>query len=205
MNSRKRMSKLMPFHCICLLIDEDFAILRFSVNYGSPKGTSVLTLNQSLFFSKIGVFFFWKSEFVQFSKIGVCFFWKSEFVFWKSEFVFLTIRVCFFRKSEFVFWKIGVWILEIGVCLFWKSEFVLFKIGVGPRFCAVILLLSSSKISGGSRGGAGGPGAPFIFRPNWGPKGRKKTFWWPLPSLSLGLDDRPPPSPLSEGLYSSLF
>ena len=31
--------------------------------------------------------------------------------------------------------------------------------------------------SGGSRGGAGGPGSPLIFRPNWGPKGRKKFFW----------------------------
>ena len=31
--------------------------------------------------------------------------------------------------------------------------------------------------SGGSRGGAWGPGSPLIFRPNWGPKGRKKIFW----------------------------
>ena len=38
------------------------------------------------------------------------------------------------------------------------------------------------------------PASPFIFRPKWGPKGRKKFFWGrPYPALSQGLDDRPPP------------
>ena len=36
--------------------------------------------------------------------------------------------------------------------------------------------------------GTGGPG-PLIFRPKWGPKGRKKFFW------------RPPPLPFSQGPY----
>ena len=40
--------------------------------------------------------------------------------------------------------------------------------------------------SGGSRGGDGGPGPPLTFRPNWGPKARKKIFGRPAP----------PPSPL---------
>ena len=39
----------------------------------------------------------------------------------------------------------------------------------------------------------GGAGVPFTFRPKWGPKGRKKIFFWdrdsPLPSL--------PPPPIS--------
>ena len=37
------------------------------------------------------------------------------------------------------------------------------------------------RTSGGSRGGARGARAPppLIFRPNWGPKGRKNTFWRP--------------------------
>ena len=49
--------------------------------------------------------------------------------------------------------------------------------------------------SGGSRGGPkGGPPPPIIFRPNWGPKGRKK-FLLPLP----------PPPPLSEGLDPPLI
>ena len=39
--------------------------------------------------------------------------------------------------------------------------------------------------SGGSRGGAR---SPVIFRPNWGPKGRKNFF----KGDRLGLDDRPP-------------
>ena len=34
--------------------------------------------------------------------------------------------------------------------------------------------------------GSEGPGPPTIFRPNWGPKGRK-IFFWPPPLLSQGL------------------
>ena len=41
---------------------------------------------------------------------------------------------------------------------------------------------SSLYGSGGSRGGARGAQAPpFIFRPNWGPKGQKNLFGDPLP------------------------
>ena len=114
------------------------------------------------------------------SKIGVC---------------FLKIGVCFFETRSLFFWKSGF--------DFWKSEFVFFSKSeffqnpsIGPRFWAAILLLSSNKITGGSREGGGEPAPPapaFIFGPNWGPKGRKKTFWRPSPSLSQGLDDPPPP------------
>ena len=46
--------------------------------------------------------------------------------------------------------------------------------------------------------GPGGPLPPFIFRPNWGPKGRKKTFFWaPTPP--------PPPTFLFEGLDLPLY
>ena len=47
-----------------------------------------------------------------------------------------------------------------------------------------------------------GEGAPLIFRPNWGPKGRKNKFLETVPRLSKGLDDRCPPPPhlLSQGL-----
>ena len=45
---------------------------------------------------------------------------------------------------------------------------------------------------GGSRGGAQRARLPLMFRPNWGPKGRKKLFETapspPPPSLSKGLD-----------------
>ena len=42
--------------------------------------------------------------------------------------------------------------------------------------------------SGGSRGGArGGPAHPLIFRPKWGPKGRKKFFSRRGPALISGL------------------
>ena len=42
--------------------------------------------------------------------------------------------------------------------------------------------------------------APLIFRPKWGPKSRKKFFCRPgPPPLSQGLDNRPPPTPLSWG------
>ena len=62
---------------------------------------------------------------------------------------------------------------------------------------------------GGGGGGYPGPPAPpppppppppphLILRPNWDPaKGRKKSFGDHAPShLSMGLHDRPPPSPL---------
>ena len=42
----------------------------------------------------------------------------------------------------------------------------------------------------------GGP-PPHIFRPEWGPKGRKKFFWGQATPLSHGMDDRfPSPPPL---------
>ena len=43
----------------------------------------------------------------------------------------------------------------------------------------------------------------LTFTPNWGPKDRKKNFFWDRPPLlSKGLDDHPPPlpPPLSESL-----
>ena len=50
----------------------------------------------------------------------------------------------------------------------------------------------------------GGPVHPLIFRPNWGPNGRKKFFWEMAPPLISGSGWSPPPSPppppLSEGL-----
>ena len=53
--------------------------------------------------------------------------------------------------------------------------------------------------SGGSRGEARG-GAPLTFRPNWGPKGRKKFFRrLPPPYLRVWMTAPPPPH-LSEGL-----
>ena len=47
------------------------------------------------------------------------------------------------------------------------------------------------EISGGARGGARGVRLPLIFRPNRGPKGRKK-FSQTAPPLSQGLYDRTP-------------
>ena len=39
-----------------------------------------------------------------------------------------------------------------------------------------------------------GEGAPLIFRPNWGPKGRKKNFWRPSPAyLRVWMTAAPPP------------
>ena len=61
--------------------------------------------------------------------------------------------------------------------------------------------LSQLRIQGRDQG----PRSPLVFRPNWGPKGRKKFFETVLPPASQGLDDRnppppPAPHPLSEGL-----
>ena len=54
--------------------------------------------------------------------------------------------------------------------------------------------------SGGSRvGDRGGQAFPLIFRPNWGPKGRKKFCRdLPPPHLFQGMGDQV--SPLSKGL-----
>ena len=51
--------------------------------------------------------------------------------------------------------------------------------------------------SGGSRGGGpGGPSSPLIFRPKWGPKGRKKNLWRLAPSyLRIWMTPPPPASP----------
>ena len=58
--------------------------------------------------------------------------------------------------------------------------------------CLVSLWILLAIFSGGSSGGVRGARAHLMFRPKWGPKGRKKIFWRPpLPSLFRGLDDRP--------------
>ena len=49
----------------------------------------------------------------------------------------------------------------------------------------------------------GGPGLPLIFRPNWGPKGRKKKISYRALPLSQGMDDRA--SPLSDGVDPPLI
>ena len=61
--------------------------------------------------------------------------------------------------------------------------------------CITMLYKKTSIAVKDSREGA----SPIFFRLNWNPKGRKKFFWDPPPSL--GLDDRPP---LSEGLDQGL-
>ena len=55
--------------------------------------------------------------------------------------------------------------------------------------------------SGGSRGGTRGARAPLIFRPKWGPKGRKFFLETPPP---LYLRVWMTWSPLSQGLYPAL-
>ena len=59
---------------------------------------------------------------------------------------------------------------------------------------------TKSDNRGGSRGGGRGPRPSLSFRPNWGPKGRKKIFLRPppFPTLSEGLDP-----PLNNLEYSS--
>ena len=58
-------------------------------------------------------------------------------------------------------------------------------------------------LSGGSRGGARGTRPSLAFRPNWGPKGRKKLLKT-APPLILGSGWPPPPS-VSQGLHPALF
>ena len=62
---------------------------------------------------------------------------------------------------------------------------------------------TAPKISDGSRGGARGP-ALLIFRPNWGPKGRKNFSgdWGSPPYLRVWMTV--PPPPLFQGLDPAL-
>ena len=132
----------------------------------------MLMPNRSLFFENRSLFFESRTLFLL--KIGVC---------------FLKIGVCFYRKSEFVFWK--------SEFVFWKSEY---WTQILSCHSALEFEQNQWRIKGRGRGTC--PPPPFIFGPNWGPKGRKKTFWRPPPSLSQGLDDPPPPLPL---IWRSLF
>ena len=50
--------------------------------------------------------------------------------------------------------------------------------------------------------GSWGPGSPLIFRPNWGPMGRKKYFFRDRPPSLYGLNGWSPP--FSEGLDQPL-
>ena len=84
--------------------------------------------------------------------------------------------------------------------------------GTCQRFTFVLLYsmenraeLGRSRMynSGGSREGALPPSPlSFIFRPNWGPKSRKKN-WDPHPLISGS--GWPSPPPLSEGLDPPLY
>ena len=116
-------------------------------------------------------------------------------------------------------------IIQIKLCLkdqFWPAGFLLhlesdqsrswtFQ-GLFTKSGGICKLIEAIPFSGGSRGEARGASLPpVIFRPNWGPKGRKKFEAAP-PPLSQGLDGLddcplpPPPSlrPFSEGLYPPL-
>ena len=53
--------------------------------------------------------------------------------------------------------------------------------------------------------GPGDPGPVLIFRPNWGPKGRRNFSETDLPPFPQGLADPPAPPPLSQGLDPALF
>ena len=136
--------------------------------YGSPKGTSVFTLNQSLFFRKSEFFFF---------------FLNRSLFFW-SELGFFENRRSFFLKIGVCFLKIGVYFFENRGLIFGNWSLSLLKIGVcSEKYWPQILCCHSAlefeqnqwQIQGRGRGVR----PPFIFRPNWGPK---KLF-----------GDRPPP------------
>ena len=107
-------------------------------------------------------------------------------------------------------------IIQIKLCLkdqFWPAGFLLhlesdksrsstFQ-GLFTKRGGICKLSEAIPFSGGSRGEAGGAALPpLIFRPNWGPKGRKKFETAP-PPLSQGLDglDDCPPSAHSLKVY----
>ena len=116
----------------------------------------------------------------------------------------IQIKLCL--KDQF--WPVGFLLhLESDQSRSWTFQGLFTKRG------GICKLSEAIPFSGGSRGEVRGASLPpFIFRPNWGPKGRKKFETAP-PPLSLGvvgLVDCPPPPPppplrpFSEDLYPPL-
>ena len=66
-------------------------------------------------------------------------------------------------------------------CWLARARSSLWRENLRISFITTVIGLSLQVFSGGSRRGACGV-APLIFRPNWGPKGRKKFFWRPISS-----------------------
>ena len=149
--------------------------------------------NRSLFFENRSLFFESRTLFLSkigvcFLKIGVCFYLFFD----KRSMLLSKIGVCFLENRSLFFWKSGF--------DFWKSELVFFENqswffenpSIGPRFWAAILLLSSNKISGGSREGAGEPAPPPLYfwtklRPE-----KQKNFLETTPLLISGSGCPPP-------------
>ena len=154
--------------------------------------------------------FFLKIE-VCFSKVGVCFYRKSEFVFWQAEYAFIENqslffenRSLFFGKSEFVFFENrglifgnrSLSFLKIGVC-FLKIR-VLAPDSELP-FCSWV---RTKSLADPGKGAGNLPPRPRLyFWTKLRPEGPKKNFLETIPLLISGSGW--PPSPLSEGLYSS--
>ena len=89
------------------------------------------------------------------------------------------------------------------VLVLWGENWCWSLLGLGSSLFPIPVVIKWCH--GGSRGGALGPPPPFIFRPKWGQKGRKKLFADRSPPLSKGLDDHHPPPPLSQGLDPALW
>ena len=81
------------------------------------------------------------------------------------------------------------------VLVLWGENWCWSLLGLGSSLFPIPVVIKWCH--GGSRGGALGPPPPFIFRPKWGQKGRKKLFADRSPPLSKGLDDHHPPPLIS--------
>ena len=85
--------------------------------------------------------------------------------------------------------------------LFWYKVSVQWKFKLLNFLVDSVLMWVKKPCSGGSRGGAREPGSPphhhLIFRPKWGPKGRKNIFFdtGPRPYLRFWMTS-PTPTPL---------
>ena len=116
----------------------------------------------------------------------------------------MQIKLCL--KDQF--WPAGFLIhLESDQSRYWTFQGIFTKRG------GICKLSEAIPFSGGSRGEARGASLPpVIFRPNWGPKDRKKFEAAPPPYLRVWLvwlsaPPFPPPPPLrpfSEGIYPPL-
>ena len=137
---------------------------------------------------------------VKFGKFCVrCHFMKFDNYFSGSrkKFSLVLLQITNYISNPWKMWKRMQYFFK----LFWYKVSVQWKFKLLNFLVDSVLMWVKKPCSGGSRGGARGPGSPppphLIFRPKWGPKGRKNIFFetGPRPYLRFWVTSPTPHPP----------